>query len=72
MLCEEIVGFPRFFIAVRITACHINVSDIHLAFSWKYHMFLKILNAGRLGVKEGKERFFSNAVLKLYASKGGR
>lgn len=34
-------------------------------------MFLKILNVGRLGVKEVKGVFFLEAILKLYARRKG-
>lgn len=34
-------------------------------------MFLKILNVGRLGVKEVKGVFFLEAILKLYARREG-
>lgn len=34
-------------------------------------MFLKILNVGRLGVKEEKGMFFLDAILKLFARREG-
>ena len=62
-LCEEIAGFPAFFILVIIAAGRINVSDIYLAFSGNYHMFLKIWSVGRVVKKKGI--IFENVILKL-------
>lgn len=48
-----------------IAARHINVSDLHLAFSGNYHMFLKILSVGRVVKKERVGIIFENDILKL-------
>lgn len=62
-MCEEIAGFPVFFILVIIAAGCTNVSDIPLAFSGNYRMFLKMRSVGRVVKKKGI--IFESVILKL-------